>query len=96
MIGSPAASPYAKHALITPEKVATSRPFFKLNSLIAARFCSSDNSFSFDIPAAPANTIPNRQIPTPTKIVSPDRVPSTMLWNSPRKIGGINVPKAAV
>src|ERR1700723_981498 len=48
---SPAANPYAKQALITPEKVATSNPFFKANSLIEVRFCSFDISCSLDTPA---------------------------------------------
>src|SRR6267142_353302 len=96
LIGSPAAKPYAKHALITPENVATNKPFFKSNSLIDERFCSSDISFSLRIPAAPANTIPSKQIPTPARIVNPDRVPSTSLTNFPWKIGGISVPNAAV
>ena len=33
---------------MTPENVATSRPFLRSNSLIEARFCSSDISCSFD------------------------------------------------
>src|ERR1022692_4012671 len=96
LMGSPAASPYAKQALMIPQKVATSRPRFRLNSLMAARFCSSDNSRSFEIPAAPANAIPVKQIATPDRITIPEWVPSTCLANSPRKIGGSSVPKAAV
>ena len=48
-----------------PQKVATSRPRFRLNSRMAARFCSSDNSRSLEIPAAPANAMPARQNATP-------------------------------
>jgi hypothetical protein len=96
LIGSPAASPYAKQALMIPEKVATTSPFFKSNSLIDSLFCSSDISRSFEIPAAPATAIPSRQIPTPQRMITPECVPKTWLANSPRKIGGISVPKAAV
>src|SRR5271166_940758 len=96
LMGSPAARPYAKQALMTPEKVATRRPFFKLNSLIAARFWVSDNSLSFDTPAAPARTMPSKQTATPNRIVRPERVPKTSVANCPRKIGGISVPNAAV
>src|ERR1035438_5338405 len=55
LIGSPARSPYEKHALNTPEKVPTSTPFFRLNSLITSCFCATDISRSLDMPALPAN-----------------------------------------
>src|SRR6185369_17741984 len=50
LIGSPARRPYEKQALITPEKVATRMPFFRLNSLMTFCFCSADISRSFDMP----------------------------------------------
>src|SRR5437667_348202 len=74
-----------------PEKVATKRPRFKSNSLMEARFCSADISFSFDIPAAPAKMMPRRQTTTPTRMIRPEEVPNTSDLNSPRKIGGIKV-----
>ena len=43
-----------------PENVATSSPRFRLNSLMAARFCSSDISRSLETPAAPANADPRQ------------------------------------
>src|ERR1700733_1433619 len=96
LIGPPAPRPKAKQALSTPEKVATNNPFFKSNSLIEARFCSVDISRSLDTPAAPANAIPRRQTATPPRIRLPERVPRTSDANTPRKIGGIKVPNAAV
>ena len=96
LIGSPAARPYAKQALITPEKVATSSPFLRSNSLIDSLFCSFDISRSFETPAAPATAIPARQMAMPPRMISPECVLRTWLANSPRKIGGINVPNAAV
>ena len=81
---------------MTPEKVATSSPFFRSNSLIEARFCSVDISRSLDTPAAPANAIPRRQTATPPRMIRPEWVPRTSEANTPRKIGGINVPNAAV
>ena len=95
VIGFPASRPKEKHALITPEKMATISPLLKLNSLIDSVFCSADISFSFDMPAIPANVIPTRQTPIPSRITRPDCVPSTLEANSPLKAGGIRVPKAA-
>src|ERR1035438_6064623 len=74
-----------------PQKVATSRPRLRLNSPMEARFCSSDNSRSLEIPAAQANAIPVMQITTPNRITMPECVPSTCFENSPRKIGGSRV-----
>ena len=45
---------------MTPENVATRMPFLKLNSLIAAFFCSSDISRSLDMPARPATAMPGQ------------------------------------
>ena len=81
---------------MTPENVATTKPFFKSNSLIEARFCSSDISRSLETPAAPAKAIPNRQTATPSRMMMPERVPRTWMAKTPRKIGGIKVPNAAV
>jgi len=63
---------------------------------MAAFFCSSDISFSLEIPAEPAKTIPSMQTATPKRMTRPEPVPRTSEMNRPRKIGGINVPKAAV
>ena len=95
LIGSPAASPYEKQALITPEKVATMIPFLKSNSLIDAFFCSSDISRSLDMPAMPATAMPAMQTNTPKRMIWPEVVGRILVKNSPRKIGGMSVPKAA-
>ena len=44
--------------LVSPQKIATSKPFRKLNSATALRFSSSGSSLAFDIPAMPTNTMP--------------------------------------
>ena len=80
---------------MTPEKVATRIPRPKLNSLIVAFLSSSVISRSLDMPAHPAMAIPTRQTPTPTRMNRPDVVPSTLLTNSPWKMGGMRVPNAA-
>ena len=53
-------------ALVSPEKIATTIPFLKSYSATAFFFSSSGNSLSFDIPATPTRTIPNRETATPT------------------------------
>ncbi len=95
LIGSPAVSPKEKQALITPENVATRMPFLKLNSLMTARFWTSDISFSLVMPAMPETAIPARQTPTPNRITMPEFVPRTFETNSPLNSGGIRVPNAA-
>ena len=79
-----------------PEKVATSTPRFNANSLMTARFFSSDISRSLEIPALPATAIPARQTPTPSRMMCPECVRRTSDANSPRKMGGSSVPNAAV
>ena len=91
--GAPAVSPYAKHALMIPQNVATSMPFAKLNSGTAARFSAADSSRSLDTPARPLTAIPIRDTRTPARMTRPDRLP-TMASKSPLTIGGRSVPKA--
>ena len=57
---------------MTPENVATRRPFLKLNSLIEAFFCSSDISRSFDMPARPGNGDPRQADADAGQNPSPD------------------------
>ena len=77
-MGLPASRPNEKHALITPENVATRMPFLKSNSLIDAFFCSSDISRSLDMPAIPATTIPAMHTNTLKRTISPGTVVSNL------------------
>ena len=83
LMGAPASSPNEKQALITPENVATMTPFFRLNSRMTAVFCSADISFSFDMPALPANAMPAMQIAMPSTITWPECDGSTCEKNWP-------------
>ena len=94
-MGPPASRPNEKHALITPENVATRMPFLNSSSLIEAFFCSSDISRSLDMPAIPATTIPAMHTNTPKRTISPGTVVRILVNCSPWKIGGTSVPNAA-
>jgi hypothetical protein len=96
LMGSPAANPYAKQALMIPQKVATSRPRFRLNSpdgralLLFGQLALLGDSRRAGKPntgQADRHAEQDHQ---------PEWVPSTCFANSPRKIGGSRVPKAAV
>src|SRR5207244_12438464 len=50
---------------------------------------------SLKMPARPAAAIPSKQTKMPNKITRPEFVPRTWLTNTPLKMGGIKVPKAA-
>ena len=39
--------------------------------------------------------MPARQTATPSRITRPETVPTTLVMNTPSKMGGISVPKAA-
>ncbi len=93
-MGAPAFRPYAKHALMIPENTATTMPFEKLNSLMAARFLSSGISRSLDSPARAATAMPARHTPTPSRMIFPEVLPA-IATSCPLKIGGTSVPNAA-
>ncbi len=76
-----------------PENVPTATPLRKLNSLIAAFFCSSGISRSLLMPANPAMPMPTRQTTTPSRMICPEAV-ANLSPIVPSKIGGISVPKA--
>ena len=95
LMGAPAARPYAKQALMTPDRVATAMPFFKSNSSMAAFCCSGDMARSLKIPARPAAAMPSKQTKIPRRMTRPELVPRTCVANTPLKMGGISVPNAA-
>ncbi len=84
----------AMHALMMPEMSATHIPLAKLNSLMAACFCSVESSFSLSMPARPHTPMPARQTRMPTKVTSPEGVVSRVM-KVPSNRGGMSVPKAA-
>ena len=58
-MGLPAVNANEKHALMMPEKVATMKPFLKLNSLMTNFFWASGISRSFVKPASAAMAMPS-------------------------------------
>ena len=79
---------------MTPAKTPTVRPSLRLNSLTLAFLASAESSFSLEMPAIPAKTIPAAQTATPISVTMPERCVSS--WpNWWWKMGGMRVPKTA-
>ena len=102
-MGFPAVSAKDMHELRMPEKVATSIPFAKLNSAMAFCFLAAGSSFSLASPAMAARRMPNRQTPTPPRVINPGAEltmsfkldAAGMEGKSVLAAGGTSVPNAA-
>ena len=63
---------------MTPLKVATITPFFRLNSLMTAFFCFGRHLAFFRHAGLAANAMPPCRRATPSRITRPEVVPSTL------------------